>query len=287
MLRHWLTATILAATVLALAGSTAHATTHCQFVLGFATLKALIDEAEGPDKVGECLENQHSNVVNGDALQQTTGGLMVWRKLDNWTAFTDGYMTWINGPNGLEARLNTENFDWEATPLPTPTPVPVPTPAPTPIPDFGDWEISDYTDALTKVTTHRAILEAHTWQGGGQDAPSLWMRCTQSSEDINIEVYVDWETHVGKGTDNRLPISYRLDDQPIVDTEWSSSTDSEATFLRFDNAGRDFYYGVFGPDGYSEVAVKVTYYSADTLTGVWKLQGAVTAYRETLRRCRG
>ena len=34
----------------------------CQFVLGFSTLKALIDTAEGPDKVGECLENQHSTL---------------------------------------------------------------------------------------------------------------------------------------------------------------------------------------------------------------------------------
>ena len=37
----------------------------------------------------------------------------MWRKADNWTAFTDGYRTWINGPHGLQARLNTEQFDWE------------------------------------------------------------------------------------------------------------------------------------------------------------------------------
>ena len=85
----------------------------CKFVLGFATLKALIDEAAGPDKVGQCLENERFNPENGDALQQTTGGLLVWRKADNWTAFTDGYRTWINGPYGLQMRLNTEHFDWE------------------------------------------------------------------------------------------------------------------------------------------------------------------------------
>ena len=86
----------------------------CEFVLGFATLKALIDEVEGPDKVGQCLESEHFNPENGDSLQQTTGGLLVWRKADNWTAFTDGYRTWINGPSGLQMRLNTEHFDWEA-----------------------------------------------------------------------------------------------------------------------------------------------------------------------------
>ena len=97
---------------------------ECQFILGFATLKALIDAAEGPDKVGDCLENQRFNPENGDALQQTTGGLLVWRKADNWTAFTDGYRTWINGPYGLQARLNTEQFEWEGPATPPASLVP-------------------------------------------------------------------------------------------------------------------------------------------------------------------
>ena len=114
---------------------TSVAAAECQFVLGFATLRDLI----GHEIVGECLENEHHG-ANGDALQQTTGGLLVWRKADNWTAFTDGYRTWINGPNGLVQRLNTERFEWEAdyapgggiaTPTPTPTPVATPTPIPT------------------------------------------------------------------------------------------------------------------------------------------------------------
>jgi len=57
------------------------------------------------------------NPQNGDALQlTTTGGMLVWRKADNWTAFTDGYRSWINGPNGLQERLNTQRFSWEANP---------------------------------------------------------------------------------------------------------------------------------------------------------------------------
>ena len=59
---------------------------ECQFVLGFKTLRDLI----GHDIVGECGENEHYNSI-GDSVQQTTGGLLVWRKSDNWTAFTDGY----------------------------------------------------------------------------------------------------------------------------------------------------------------------------------------------------
>ena len=104
---------VLLLCVALLLGAPAAWAADCKFVLGFATLKALIDEAEGPDKVGQCLENEHFNPENGDSLQQTTGGLLVWRKADNWTAFTDGYRTWINGPHGLQVRLNTEHFDWE------------------------------------------------------------------------------------------------------------------------------------------------------------------------------
>ena len=85
------------------------AAADCQFVLGFATLRDII----GHDIVGECLESEHYG-ANGDSLQQTTGGLLVWRKADNWTAFTDGYRTWINGPYGLEQRFNIELLPWEA-----------------------------------------------------------------------------------------------------------------------------------------------------------------------------
>ncbi len=88
------------------------ATAHCEFILGFATLKAAIDEAEGPEKVGACLENQRF-AANGNAEQRTTGGLLVWRKQDNFTAFTDGYRTWSTGPQGLQVRLNSESLAWE------------------------------------------------------------------------------------------------------------------------------------------------------------------------------
>ena len=78
-----------------------------EFKLGFAALADQIREV-----VGMPLENEHYG-ANGDSLQRTTTGLMVWRKADNWTAFTNGYMTWINGPLGLQSRLNTDRFDWE------------------------------------------------------------------------------------------------------------------------------------------------------------------------------
>jgi hypothetical protein len=81
---------------------------ECQFVLGFKLVYDLI-----PETVGDCKVDVHYNPENGDGLQETTKGLLVWRKADNFTAFTDGYRSWVNGPLGLQERLNTERFDWE------------------------------------------------------------------------------------------------------------------------------------------------------------------------------
>ena len=119
-----------------------------RFVLGF---KALADQI--PDVVGTPLENEHYG-ANGDSLQQTSNGLLAWRKADNWTAFTNGSMTWVNGPNGIQERANSDRFPWEnddrsqvqasqqsvalspAAPAPTaqPTEAPKAPPAPTPPP---------------------------------------------------------------------------------------------------------------------------------------------------------
>lgn len=44
----------------------------CSFVLGFQTLHELI-----PTIVGGCVDDEHHNPANGDALQHTTGGLLV------------------------------------------------------------------------------------------------------------------------------------------------------------------------------------------------------------------
>jgi hypothetical protein len=109
-MRRILALLVLLASILTAAPATLAqaAPSACQFRLGFAALDALIRTP-----VGACLEDENHNPKNGDGLQHTTGGLMVWRKSDNWTAFTDGYHTWINGPNGLQERLNDQLFVWE------------------------------------------------------------------------------------------------------------------------------------------------------------------------------
>ena len=93
----------------------------CEFRAGFKALHERI-----PKVVGDCLEDERYNPFNGDSLQSTSGGLLVWRKADNWTAFTDGATTWINGPFGLQARANGERFPWEDTVSQPPAPPPPP-----------------------------------------------------------------------------------------------------------------------------------------------------------------
>jgi|GEM_PF-4050813 len=85
----------------------AAAAPNCQFVYGFKTLHTLI-----PNVVGNCVSNE-AYAANGDALQKTTDGLLVWRKADNHTAFTNGFDTWVLGPDGLQVRQNNARFAWE------------------------------------------------------------------------------------------------------------------------------------------------------------------------------
>jgi hypothetical protein len=80
----------------------------CSFVAGFQLLHDLI-----PNVVGACIEDEYFNVENGNAEQHTSGGLLVWRQRDNWTAFTNGATTWINGPAGVVSRANADRFPWE------------------------------------------------------------------------------------------------------------------------------------------------------------------------------
>jgi glucose/arabinose dehydrogenase len=88
----------------------------CQFVLGFAALHASITTI-----TGNCLDDEQHNPANGDALQHTATGLLVWRKADNFTAFTDGQHTWVAGPYGVAERLNGQRYSWEANPDGLPT----------------------------------------------------------------------------------------------------------------------------------------------------------------------
>lgn len=75
--------------------------------VGFQAIARMI-----PAVVGKAISPEIPR-PNGDVIQQTESGLMAWRKADNWTAFTDGSRTWVNGPVGLQERGNKERFGWE------------------------------------------------------------------------------------------------------------------------------------------------------------------------------
>ena len=108
-MRYLLVVGLLASLLVTLAASSVSAAPEgCEFVLGF---KSLHDRL--PNVVGDCKTSEYHNPQNGDGLQETTRGLTVWRKADNFTAFTDGYRTWVAGPVGIQQRLNTERFEWE------------------------------------------------------------------------------------------------------------------------------------------------------------------------------
>ena len=79
----------------------------CAFRFGFKQIYDFM-----PDVVGQCLEHEQYN-ANGDSFQRTSGGLLVWRKADNRTTFTDGVWTWIDGPDGLQKRRNRDRATWD------------------------------------------------------------------------------------------------------------------------------------------------------------------------------
>ncbi len=163
-MRRWAWSLLAAAAIGVVLGGVALAQTAPQFKLGFETLAKLI-----PETVGTPVEEEHY-AANGDSLQQTSTGLMVWRKADNWTAFTNGYRTWINGPLGLQQRLNTELFDWEvAAPTPPATPSATAVSAPTSLPTP--------TTQPSPTALPKAALRAsapNVIQGQGLMANTVW-----------------------------------------------------------------------------------------------------------------
>jgi hypothetical protein len=163
-MRKW-AAIVLAAAMVALPPASAlaapRAQASCEFILGFKILADWL----GAGIVGTCMENQRF-AFNGNAEQLTTQGLMAWRKADNWTAFTDGYRTWINGPFGVQERLNTECYPWEVCPSDgPPQPVAVPTAVPAPPPQVPATP-TPVPPTATPAPKPGDVLYRADWSGG-------------------------------------------------------------------------------------------------------------------------
>ena len=123
-----------------------------QAACSLSPIFALFRIVAGADIVRDCREPATIG-ENGDVSQATTKGMAVFRRADQVTAFTDGQVTWLWGPEGLQARPNGTRLTWEASPSelqpatvaglpifesteqrrnaasrpPTPTPAPAPT----------------------------------------------------------------------------------------------------------------------------------------------------------------
>ncbi len=106
----FLAALVLAITLAPAPTEARPARADCTYELGFRDLHDLI-----PEIVGDCLRDVEPQ-PNGDVLQASVNGLLVWRKADNWTAFTNGTMTWINGPCGVQSRPNDALLPFEIDP---------------------------------------------------------------------------------------------------------------------------------------------------------------------------
>ena len=197
MRRFWLalaTAAMAASTFVPTASAA-----NCGYKLGFKTIADQI-----PDKVKDCLVDEHYNPLNGDSLQETTGGLLVWRKADNFTAFTDGYRTWVNGPFGLQMRLNTERFPWEPAtpPPPPPTPVPPPAPAATPAP------------AAPTATPAPAALE-----------PAPTINNPPSGTHVGEAAKLEWDWYRGLASNEEFVVHVEPTSPGMVQSRWIGTRD--------------------------------------------------------------
>lgn len=198
---------VVAVGVAAVGGASAQ--TRPEFKLGF---KALAEQI--PHIVGEPLESEHHNPANGDSLQRTTKGLMVWRKADNWTAFTNGHRTWVNGPSGVRERANDERFAWEKE-APSPTPRAAPTAAPTPPSPFSDWQpgpgatpgspIMGVVDSPKEGETLSGDLTVAGWAVDPRDPGHPWNGID------DLRVFLDGPEYGGRRVDTGRAQSPRYD----------------------------------------------------------------------------
>jgi hypothetical protein len=223
------------------------AQSSCRFVLGFAALRDLV----GTQRVGNCLEDEHFNLENGNAEQRTTGGLMVWRKIDNFTAFTDGGTTWVNGPNGLQSRPNSERFSWErdpvqvgaisaaapaeSAPAPQPAAAPsTPTPAATPLPapqasvDPAPIDVKGSGRKTTDPVALRSgiLIAKSTYKGSGNFIVKLVDSNGKESELLANTVGDSSSTRVGRvATAGRYGLNVIADGPWTVRLEQPSPSD--------------------------------------------------------------
>jgi len=227
-MRHIVATLIVAVMLVLVSGSIdVHGQDTCSFVGGFARVRDLV----GADKIGACLEDEHFNVENGNTEQRTTGGLLVWRKADNFTAFTDGGTTWVNGPDGLQSRPNAERFAWETDPTTlanTATVAPLPTVAASPSPVTASAGAGTTTTAgAAAATTAPApipvaspVAVAATPTKAATPTPAVTVKFTEKPDSVETgnDAFFEIQTNQKKG-DCSLTITYNDSDPTPIASE--------------------------------------------------------------------
>ena len=228
----------LAATLMLLIAAPATQAQGCQFVLGFATIQQQI-----PQIVGSCLTNEVFD-AQGNSNQMTTNGMMQWRKADNFTAFTDGFRSWVNGPCGLEMRLNSQRFPWEANPeglqvvpsacnatVPIVPPIAILPPQPVPIIEFTADTNPIRQGECTRVRWNVENIDRVFFEGQGVTGQGRQTVCPTQDTTYTLEVWlVD-----GQIVQRRIPI--RVNPAPEARIEfWADDfvvTQGSCTTLRW------------------------------------------------------
>ncbi|MDQ3810558.1 MAG: zinc ABC transporter substrate-binding protein [Chloroflexota bacterium] len=81
----------------------------CAFGTRFAQLQAQV-----PDVVGACVEDEQYRPELGQATQRTTAGTLAWDSLDGVARFSNGTHTWVLDPGGqVLLRPDNERFGFE------------------------------------------------------------------------------------------------------------------------------------------------------------------------------
>jgi hypothetical protein len=216
---------------------------------GFAVLHEL-----APGIVGECVEDAWIDPETGDVRQRTTNGLLIRHRIDSWTGFTNGTMTWVDGPFGLQSRLNTEQFPWESlADLAVPEPVSgaVARPLSAPLPPVAVVPPPDHVAPESDVAEH---VLADNGNDNDDPRPRVVLDVSKDQVDRNesFEIRVAGHHHGDGGISKVWWWASGTDDPDLRDTHihecddtsscghaWQQSTDNGGRTIRIHARARD------------------------------------------------
>ena len=256
----------------------------CEYKLGFADIYNQI-----PQIVGPCVTNEMYD-AQGNSNQMTANGMMQWRKADNFTAFTDGYRSWVNGPCGLEMRLNSQRFPWEANPDGLPVvpsacggaqPVqPIAPPPPAPVIQFSVDQNPINQGQCTTLRWYTQNIDSVYLNGEGVAGEGSREVCPTQETTYTLDVKLQ------DGTTQTQQITVRVVAPDVIIEFWAddySVMKGQCTTLRWNVANIQAVYldgeGVTGQGSKQVCPDKETTYTLD----VYKVEGNTETRQVTIK----